>query len=155
MVEPTPAHIATSPPMSKREDRMSMGAGLANGRRSHRRTLGTLAVLAAVQMVLIACAGTDSEGAPRHVFSVEEAREHRGNDVIRVRGSVLIDDRGTARLCSSLAESDPPQCNGPSMLVRRLDAKALPKPSHSGGVTWAERVTLRGTVHGGVLTLIR
>ena len=154
MAERTSAHSATSPPTSNRGKRGSLGAGLANKRRSLQGGVWRLAVLAAVQLLLIACDGTDSEGAPRPVLSVEEAREYRGKDVIRVRGSVLIDDQGTARLCSSLAESDPPQCSGPSMLVRRLDPKALPKRSRSGGVTWADRVTLRGTVRGGVLTLI-
>jgi hypothetical protein len=87
-------------------------------------------------------------------LSVDKALEHRGDDVIGVRGSVLIDRRGTTRLCSSLAESDPPACGGPSLVVRGLDPDALPRRSHSQGVTWAERVTLRGTVRGGVLTLV-
>src|SRR4051794_8869656 len=86
---------------SKRANRVSMRNRLATRpvRRPHRHAtaLGILAVLVAAQIVLIACGGTDSEGAPLRVFSVAEALEHRGNDVIRVRGSVVIDRRGTTR----------------------------------------------------------
>jgi hypothetical protein len=115
----------------------------------------TLAALAAAPLLMTACGGTISHGASRDPLSVADALRHRGADPVDVRGSVLIDRRGTALLCASLAESDPPQCSGPSLLVRRLDPQRLPRPSRSGGVTWAEPVTLRGTVRKGVLTLVR
>jgi hypothetical protein len=126
-------------------------------RRSHRlrAAVGTLAVLAGVPMLLIACDGSNSRDTARKALSVAEALRHRGTEPVYVRGSVLIDRRGTMRLCAALAESDPPQCSGPSLLVRRLDPTRLPRRSRSGGVTWADSVTLRGTVHGGVLTLVR
>ena len=100
---------------------------------------------------LIACDGSSSHDAARQVLSVADALRHRGTQPVDVHGSVLIDRRGATRLCASLAESDPPQCNGPSLLVRHLDPTRLPQRSRSGGVTWAESVTFRGTVHGGVL----
>lgn len=72
---------------------------------------------------------------------------------VTVTGSLLVDGK-EARLCSALAESFPPQCGEPSLVVKNLDRSEFPGLSREGDVVWTDRpVELTGTVAGGELTV--
>ena len=87
-------------------------------------------------------------------LSIQEAREHEGP--VLVKGTLLTRADDT-RLCSGLAESDPPQCAEPSLRVEGMTVSELEGREHvhvesSRGVTWtAGEVELRGRIEGGVL----
>ena len=91
--------------------------------------------------------------APGGGLTVREARASTLHEPLLVRGSLVA--RGDeVRLCSALAESYPPQCGEPSLVVRGLDLDGVPRLQRSddGRVRWAERASVLGHVEGGVLT---
>ncbi|HXV58007.1 MAG TPA: hypothetical protein VD704_09075, partial [Gaiellaceae bacterium] len=56
------------------------------------------------------------------------------------------------RLCAALAESFPPQCGGPSLVVAGLEPEAVAGIVAEGGVMWTDRpIELEGTVQDGRL----
>jgi hypothetical protein len=107
-----------------------------------------------VLVVLAACGGDDAsrEGRAR-VLSVAEALDRRPPGTIAVRGYVLVDPDGTARLCEGLAGSYPPQCGGARLRVDGLAPDTLHGRSESGGVVWTGATTLRGTLDADRLVL--
>ena len=79
-------------------------------------------------------------------ISVQEAFEHGPtDDIVAVSGALFVDAEGTVRLCDAIAESFPPQCGGPSLLVEGLNLAGL-ELDEANGVRWAESVTLLGSV---------
>lgn len=119
-----------------------------------RRALATTLAL----VTLAGCGGGEDDGrdgdgsaaayGPGGV-SVEEARARGGTQL--VRGSLLA-RAGEVRLCSMLAESFPPQCGEPSLVVEGLDLASVVGTTTAEGVTWSEReVRLHGAVDGDVL----
>jgi len=80
-------------------------------------------------------------------LSVEQALTHRAtDDLVSVAGALFVDPDGTARLCDAIAESFPPQCGGARIVVQGLDLDAIANLQTEGDVSWAEGVTLFGSV---------
>jgi hypothetical protein len=99
-----------------------------------------------------ACAACGGGAASAGPATVAEALRARPAGVIDVRGHVIVDPNGNARLCEGLAGSYPPQCGEPSVAVTGLDPRVLEHPETASGVTWGE-ATLRGRLDGDVLRL--
>jgi hypothetical protein len=131
-----------------------------------RPTRATLAITLSA-LLLVACGGTgddpsasaggDPTGDPVLVIadgpitdpgmSVADALGHRAtDDLVTVSGALFVDGDGTVRLCDAIAESFPPQCGGERIVVRGLDLDAVAGLQTEGGVSWAEGVTLFGSV---------
>lgn len=96
-------------------------------------------------------------GAPRLVvadgpitepgMSVADALGHQAtDDLVTVTGALFVDPDGTVRLCDAIAESFPPQCGGDRIIVEGLDLAAVAGLQSEGDVSWAEAVTLFGSV---------
>jgi len=112
------------------------------------------ALLALLTVSLAACGGSPDSGAPGNAaITVKQALDARPGEPIRVRGALIVSG-GTARLCYAILESYPPQCGGPSLVVRGLDLDTVGELTSANGVTWSDReVRLRGTVADGTLTV--
>ena len=98
--------------------------------------------------------GDASSGAPvpGGALSVAEALESELDEPLLVEGAlVAVGDE--VRLCSALAESYPPQCGGPSLLVQGLELETVEGLTREGVVAWAESASVLGTVTDGVLTV--
>lgn len=132
------------------------------------RALPALLLLAAG--ALVAACGDDGYGDGRAssspadsspgVLSVEEARAAPAGERVTVRGLLYAPAGKPVLLCSSLAESFPPQCAGARLTVEGLDLASVEGLSTSAGntdvaeVSWSDRpAELRGTVDGDVLTV--
>lgn len=80
-------------------------------------------------------------------MSVAEALGHQAtDDLVTVTGALFVDADGTVRLCDAIAESFPPQCGGDRIVVDGLDLAAVGDLQTEGDVSWAENVTLFGSV---------
>ena len=80
-------------------------------------------------------------------ISVAEAVGHQPtDDIVAVTGAVFATPDGTVLICDAIAESFPPQCGGERMRVEGLDLASLPGLQTEGDVSWAEGVTLLGSV---------
>ena len=80
-------------------------------------------------------------------ISVAEAIEHQPtDDIVVVSGALFVDPDGTVRLCDAIAESFPPQCGGARIVVEGLDLTTVANLQTEGEVSWAEGVTLLGSV---------
>jgi hypothetical protein len=80
-------------------------------------------------------------------LSVAQALTHRAtDDLVTVSGALFVDGDGTVRLCDAIAESFPPQCGADRILVEGLDLEAIADLQTEGDVSWAEGVTLFGSV---------
>jgi hypothetical protein len=109
---------------------------------------------ALLTVALAACgSGTDSGAPGNSAITVEQALAAKPSEVVLVRGALIVSG-GTARLCSAILESYPPQCGGPSLVVRGLDLDTIGELTSANDITWSDReVRLRGTVTGGTLTV--
>jgi hypothetical protein len=124
-------------------------------------------LLLALIAVIAGCTGqggaddpTDNDGAAAPVLviaeggpgdgpglSVAEALTHGPtDDLVTVTGALFVDVDGTVRLCDAIAESFPPQCGGDRIVVEGLDLAAVAGLQTEGDVSWAEGVTLFGSV---------
>jgi hypothetical protein len=125
------------------------------------RSLVTVALLS----LLVACGGAGDRSTPPSVagepvlviadgdpdvgsgLSVAQALTHRAtDDLVTVSGALFVDPDGTVRLCDAIAESFPPQCGGDRLIVQGLDLDAIAGLQTEGDVSWAEGVTLFGSV---------
>ncbi|MBD0328835.1 MAG: hypothetical protein ICV64_01870 [Thermoleophilia bacterium] len=102
-------------------------------------------LVVALALVLAGCGTDGGTGSPEAPLSIEDALEADGDELVVVSGFLLL-DAATPRLCSALAESHPPQCGRPSLVVEEL-----PPGRHdlrrASGVAWSERpITLRGRI---------
>jgi hypothetical protein len=80
-------------------------------------------------------------------LSVAQALGHRAtDDLVSVAGTLFVDPDGTVRLCDAIAESFPPQCGGERIVVEGLDLDLIADLQTEGDVSWAEGVTLFGSV---------
>jgi hypothetical protein len=113
-----------------------------------------LLVLAAVATVLTSCGDvsrTTGTSVPSAGVSVEQALQMKTDEPLLVKGFLVLDG-GHARLCSALAESYPPQCGGPSLIVEGLPPSNRQGLKEAEGVAWSEReVAFLGTVDDGRL----
>ncbi len=107
--------------------------------------------------LLASCAGqpgVPSAGAPAPGggLTVAEARAYDGDDPVAVTGSLVVEG-DTARLCTAMLESYPPQCGQPSLVLDGFDLDSVDVHTE-GNVAWAdEPVSVVGTVNGDVLTV--
>ncbi len=80
-------------------------------------------------------------------ISVAEAIGHQPtDDIVAVTGALFATPDGTVTLCDAVAESFPPQCGGERIRVEGLDLASVPGLQTEGEVSWAEGVTLLGSV---------
>ena len=113
--------------------------------------ISTVAVLLLVLVALAGCGADDGEGEPDGALSVEQALDTQAGERVVVSGNLLAQG-GEVRLCSALAESFPPQCVGPQLLVEGLELDSLDGLETGGGVMWSDRpMRLHGTLGDGVL----
>ena len=116
---------------------------------------GLSATLAVV--VGLGCGGAEVDDATglRGPLTVEEALQSEGDGIVRVRGTLMA-DAYEVRLCSAIAESHPPQCGQPSLVVRGLHLVGISNMEQAKGVRWRSReVTVVGEVDDGALTVVR
>ena len=88
------------------------------------------------------------EGEPGSAgISVAEAIGHGPtDDIVAVTGALFAGPGGTVMLCDAIAESFPPQCGGERIRVDGIDLASVPGLQTEGEVSWAEGVTLLGSV---------
>jgi hypothetical protein len=131
------------------------------------RTLRAVAIIVALAVALAGCGdsgggspapsdpvgGTDpvlviADGAISEPgMSVADALGHQAtDDLVTVSGALFVDPDGTVRLCDLIAESFPPQCGGARIVVEGLDLDLIGDLQTEGDVSWAEGVTLFGSV---------
>jgi hypothetical protein len=111
-------------------------------------------LLALLTVGIAACGSGPDSGAPGNsAITVKQALTAKPSETVLVRGALIVPG-GTTRLCYAILESYPPQCGGPSFLVRGLDLNTVGELTSANGVTWSDReVRLRGTVTDGTLTV--
>ena len=121
------------------------------------RLTTVLAVALALALVACSAAVPAASGEPVLVISegsiegpgisVAEALGHQAtDDIVTVSGALFVEADGTVLLCDAIAESFPPQCGGERIRVEGLDVAAVPGLQTEGDVSWAEGVTLLGSV---------
>jgi hypothetical protein len=94
--------------------------------------------------VLVISDGRPDDTAP---LSVAEALTHGPtDDLVTVTGTLFVDASGTVRLCDAILESFPPQCGGDRIEVEGLDVDSIATLQTEGDVSWAQGVTLFGSV---------
>ena len=113
----------------------------------------------AVALIAAACGddGTGSDAGPISGvgpgISVEEALDSDLDEPLLVNGFLHVQN-GVTRLCAVLAESFPPQCGRPFLVVAGLDLTKIEGLISEGAVTWSESIQVLGTVEGDVLTVV-
>ena len=106
--------------------------------------VGTPAPSVGGEPVLVIADGDPDVGSG---LSVAQALTHRAtDDLVTVSGALFVDADGTVRLCDAIAESFPPQCGGDRLIVQGLDLGTIAGLQTEGDVSWAEGVTLFGSV---------
>ena len=85
-------------------------------------------------------------------ISIADVDAAPAGEVLLVNGSLLVGPDGEPRLWEALAESDPPQGAGDSLLVTGLDERAIDW-TEAGGMRWSADVQLLGRVEDGVLVI--
>ena len=89
----------------------------------------------------------DGDGDPGTGLSVAQALTHQAtDDLVTVSGILFVDADGTVRLCDAIAESFPPQCGADRLVVEGLDLESIANLQTEGDVSWAEGVSLFGSV---------
>jgi hypothetical protein len=111
-------------------------------------------LLALLTVAVAACGSGTDHGAPGNsAITVKQALTAKPDEAVLVRGALIV-SRGITRLCYGILESYPPQCGGPSLVVRQLDLNTVGELTSANSVTWSDReVRLRGTVTDGTLTV--
>jgi hypothetical protein len=107
---------------------------------------------------LTGCGGDDDDAADDRgpgspPLSIEEAIAADTDEMLLVNGNLLADGE-EVRLCYALAESFPPQCGGPSLLVEGIELEEVDGLITEGDVSWTDRpIQLRGIVQDETLTI--
>jgi hypothetical protein len=127
-------------------------------------------ILGVALATLVGCAAPDNGAADRaapsdrpaptasgplgagKILTVPQAIK-AGDQPVKVRGYILVGADGVTRLCTGLAGSYPPQCGGPSLVVKGLKLDAIPARESAQGIVWSGETTVRGTLSRGVLTV--
>jgi hypothetical protein len=139
------------------------------GASAMKRTTGVVMLLAAIVLLTFAaCGGADSGSepvgepdsasagarAPGGGLTVEAALTTDAEGPLLVGGFLVAVESDTIRLCSVLAESFPPQCGEPSLLVENLDLATIEGLRSEGDVSWTDdQIELIGEVAKGVLAV--
>ena len=85
-------------------------------------------------------------------LSVGEALNSEVEGIIAVSGFLIMDEEG-ARLCELIAESMPPQCGSPSVVLEGFDA-SLEETNTQQGITWSDfPIIIFGELVNGVLVV--
>lgn len=106
--------------------------------------VGSPASSAGGEPVLVIADGDPDVGSG---LSVAQALTHRAtDDLVSVAGTLFVGAGGTVLLCDAIAESFPPQCGGERIVVEGLDLDTIANLQTEGNVSWAEGVTLFGSV---------
>jgi hypothetical protein len=128
----------------------------------------TVLLVLALTLVLVGCGGADADrsgpadpgdGGGERVLviaegepigpgmSVTDALDHKAtDDLVTVSGALFVSPDGDVLLCSAIAESFPPQCGGDRIQVEGLDLEDVAGLQTEGEVSWAESVSLFGSV---------
>jgi hypothetical protein len=86
-------------------------------------------------------------------ISIEEAIAADTDEVLLVNGNLLAQG-DEVRLCYALAESFPPQCGGPSLVVEGIKLEEVDGLITEGDVSWTDRpIQLLGIVEDETLTV--
>jgi hypothetical protein len=85
-------------------------------------------------------------------IGVSDVDSAPAGEVLLVNGTLLVGSDGQPRLWEGLAESDPPQGAGGSLLVTGLDEGSIDW-TEADGVRWSEAVQLLGHVVDGTLVI--
>lgn len=86
-------------------------------------------------------------------LSVEDALAVADGTTVVVTGALFVED-DTVRLCSALAESLPPQCGEPSLVVEGLDLSEL-ELEEEQGIRWSDQpLEIEGVMSGGMLSVV-
>ncbi len=107
---------------------------------------------------LTGCGGDDEDAADDRgpgspPISIEEAIAADTDEMLLVSGNLLADG-GEVRLCYALAESFPPQCGGPSLLVEGIELEEVDGLITEGDVSWTDRpIELLGVVEDETLRI--
>lgn len=87
-------------------------------------------------------------------ISIDEARASDSQEPLLINGWLVVSPQGEARFCSALGESNPPSCNGSSLLVEGLDPADAGELAEAGGVQWSEvSIQLLGSIEDGRLVV--
>lgn len=89
------------------------------------------------------------------MYTVAEAVASRPRGAIHVRGYVVSPANRPIRFCTSLAESDPPQCGHPSLLIQDVDLENVAGlQTAEDGTAWTTRtIELVGVLRGESLVI--
>ena len=110
-------------------------------------------------LLAVSCGGADGDEAPigaaAEPLTIAEAIAARRPGPVQVRAYLLAASGQPYRLCSSLAESHPPQCGRPSLRLDDLDLEHISGLSRAAdGSSWTdEPLSLNGIVRGGALVI--
>ena len=86
--------------------------------------------LALLVALAVACGGDESNGVIGDgQTSIRQALKAAEGSEVTVSGFLIADRDGTARLCSALLESFPPQCGGDRIGLLEFDASVVPDTS--------------------------
>jgi hypothetical protein len=86
-------------------------------------------------------------------ISIEEAIAADTDEMLLVNGNLLAQG-DEVRLCYALAESFPPQCGGPSLVVEGIKLEEVDGLITEGDVSWTDRpIQLLGLVEDETLTV--
>ena len=113
-----------------------------------------------VALIVAACGDDDTGSGSGPIsgvgpgISVEEALDSDLDGPLLVNGLLHVQN-GVTRLCAVLAESFPPQCGRPFLVVAGLDQNKIEGLISEGSVTWSDQlIQVLGTVEGDVLTVL-
>ena len=126
-------------------------------------------------LVVAACGGSDDETTPGTKaepsasvpsagapipgggLSVQEAIDSTLEGPLMVKGFVVADGSGSVQLCTTLAESFPPQCGDPSLEIEGLDlatVEGLQRDEADSGRAWTDtEVSVLGDLEDGAIVV--
>lgn len=123
-----------------------------------------LPLLTALALGLAACGSDESEqpASPQQPpsaglaagpgISIDEAIALGSDEPLLVNGWIRAQG-DEIRFCDAIAESNPPQCVGTSLVVEGLDLAEVDGLQRAGDVAWTERTQLLGVVGDGKIVV--
>ena len=116
-------------------------------------------------LALAGCGGDNDEATTSSALaqggvgpglSIAQAARYEGTEPVLVNGYIVQAPNDQPKVCDSLAESDPPQCGGPFLILDGPDPATLGYDLESkDGTQWTQqRVQVIGVVRGGGVLFI-